>query len=310
MSARFFTVLAVAVVVVSGTGCAQPTPTNIPPTPDKAAPAKTMTAGAVFLATLAAERDATEAAKPTDDPGAGATETAGAVFLATLAADRKQGTEESQGSAEMALCRQRVLREGGRTEGRDEWEYTGLTGFLRGKVPGDPYGTLPAHPWETQLLGQVGPELWAPGSATLPHKARVKVVSQSLTHKGYGDYEGLLEVEVLDERGRIERIDHNDFSPAPYWNCGFNVAREVGGPLLARVIGAGATVRAVDDDGQWLDVPVGAEVYCDGSKGRFGGVGQVPVASSEAVCFHYRQWSQGYGGIPVKFNSTDLQVTY
>lgn len=182
---------------------------------------------------------------------------------------------------------------------RDEPEYRGMVGYvaLSNSDIDNEYETFPSSPWSVQAVEQSGPDVEdiTETDVSIPHKTKVKVLEQHLSHQRYGNYDGWLLVQTVEEPVQTYKIDVHDFVTYAYWNCGAHEAAKMG-PAIAVYNGKGA--KPYNDD-EYVDVEVGTEVYLSGTE--YGG---------EVTAFVYREWKLGYGGVEVTFDPTSLDITY
>ena len=182
---------------------------------------------------------------------------------------------------------------------RDEPEYRGMVGYvaLSHSDIDNKYETFPSSPWSVQAVEQSGPDVEdiTETDVSIPHKTKVKVLEQHLSHQRYGNYRGWLLVQTVEEPVQTYKIDVHDFVTYAYWNRGAHEAAKMG-PAIAVYNGKGA--KPYNDD-EYVDVEVGTKVYLSGIE--YGG---------EVTAYVYRQWKLGYGGVEVTFDPTSLDITY
>jgi hypothetical protein len=186
-------------------------------------------------------------------------------------------------------------------QGRDQPQYTGLSGYLftgRYRDPPGYYKQVPDNPTSIALPKQVGPTTWAPGPEKRPTRLPVVVIGQSLTHERFGRYTGLLTVQTADGKETF-KIDVDNFTPAPYWQCAPDVAIKHA-PFVARVK-PGA--RLVSQDGRWLELGAERRVYCR-SQGRRQDV------ERGVGCLVYKRYQYGFGGVEHTIAARDLEILY
>ena len=182
---------------------------------------------------------------------------------------------------------------------RNEPEYRGIVGYVA--IPNwdinNEYETFPSPPWSVQAVEQSGPDVEdiTETDVSIPHKTKVKVLEQHLSHQRYGNYDGWLLVQTVEEPVQTYKIDVHDFVTYAYWNRGAREAAEMG-PAIAVYNGKGTKPYKKDE---YVDVEVGTEVYLSGTE--YGG---------EVTAFVYREWKLGYGGVEVTFDPTSLDITY
>lgn len=149
-------------------------------------------------------------------------------------------------------------------QGREEPNYIGLSGFIKGEAPHrswDEYRDPPRQNWVAYVYDkQVGPTFYeTSGKIKLKHKTPVKIISQSLEHVRYGAYSGLLTVTPLDNPTKQYLINPRNFTAAPFWSCSAKTIKD-GGNVIAEFMG---NSPPVDTDGRWVkNVRKGAILYC------------------------------------------------
>lgn len=153
-------------------------------------------------------------------------------------------------------------------EGRNEPQYSGLNGFV---VVGfnqvsefENFKTkFPTAPWSIPLVKQVGPEKFVYLSEGIPHKTRVKVIKQMLTHGGHGFYNGALLVEANDDKRQF-LVNVENFVTYPYWEDDISEAAKAGA-LIATYNGNGEA--PVNRSGEWVDIQIGTDILVDNIDG-------------------------------------------
>jgi hypothetical protein len=201
-----------------------------------------------------------------------------------------------QVAEERARCARQVSQ-----RGRSEPEYVGSQGYLVAGWDSDYDKALPPYPWAVPLYEQVGPDLWEEGEDTLPAKTPVTVLEQHLTHEGYGRYSGYLIVQSQED-GKEYRVDHYRFAPADYWTCPPYLAVRHS-PIIARVVD---NIQPISEDGKWEEMGEQKEVLCVDDQG----FDSKDLVENGVVCYIYKQYQYGFGGIKHVFPSASLEIIY
>jgi hypothetical protein len=191
-------------------------------------------------------------------------------------------------------CKKTVVQ-----EGRDEPKYVGLTGYTvasRFGFRSNYDKELPKTPWNIQVLEQTGPNLWEKSSKTIPTKMLVNVNKQVLSHKGWGNYEGYLVISVVGTK-KTFHIDPSNFSPVAYWKC--KPVDAIKYSSFIAIVKKGQI--PVDRDGKWEEVGTQRKVYCTEAK---------PYPQLQILCYVYKKWKYGYGGVGLYFKPSQIDLFY
>lgn len=187
-------------------------------------------------------------------------------------------------------------------DGRQQPQYRGLSGYVAQRQYAPEawaHKRLPPVPWRVPVLEQVGPSRWEPGRTRVPAKTPVVVLSQSLTHEGFGRYTGLLRVRTQTLPSTELVIDVDNFTESAYWTCAPHEAARVG-PFIARVAPG---KLGVSRDGRWEPLGKERRVYCKG-------IGTRRDVAQPVSCMMYKTFRHGYGGVEFEFASADLTIEY
>jgi hypothetical protein len=184
-------------------------------------------------------------------------------------------------------------------EGRNEPRYTGMFGYtsVGGTYEFSDYDKkLPRYPFQIPILTQTGPNLWEESSEKIPAKLAIEVIGQVLEHVGYGRYTGYLLVQVVGTK-KIFKIDPSHFSPVAYWKCNpFSAVKY--SPFIGKVK---KNAKPVDRDGKWETMGQESKVFCAETKS---------YSKDQILCYVYKEWKYGYGGVGLFFSSSDIEIIY
>lgn len=194
-----------------------------------------------------------------------------------------------------------LLGRGRSDSGRNEPEYKGITGYValydhsNIKNSDSCFNT----PWLIPTY-EKDKQFWVE-SGSVEHKTEVTVLEQELNHDGWGIYSGYLLVSRIDT-GEQFYIDVKNFITRPYWTFdNLEDAADVGYYI--------AEFNQVSDyypesSGDKVELNNQTKVLVtgrsDGYNTRDGAV--------QAIVF--KEWSEGYGGVPVDFDPSDLTIIY
>lgn len=87
-------------------------------------------------------------------------------------------------------------------------------------------------------------------------KTKFVVLSQKLTHTGYGVYKGAIIVKL--ESGDTIAISPDNFIPVDWWNCPISKAINYS-PIIATVKN---NAKSLDREGRWVNVKPESTVFC------------------------------------------------
>ncbi len=153
---------------------------------------------------------------------------------------------------------------------RDEPIYVGLNGYLvlsiydendqkKGK-------TIPSSPW---IITTYSDENLETVVDTVEHKTAIKVISQNLSHKGYGNYSGSLLVRS-QETGEEFYVNVSNFMYVDYWNIENLVFAARGGNCIAEYNQVSNVLPRMKDNTIIEDIPSESLVLIIGSTGTGG----------------------------------------
>ena len=194
-----------------------------------------------------------------------------------------------------------LLGRGRSDSGRNEPEYKGITGYValydhsNIKNSDDCFNT----PWLIPTY-EKDKQFWVE-SGSVEHKTEVTVLEQELNHDGWGIYSGYLLVSRVDT-GEQFYIDVKNFITRPYWTFDNpEDAADVGYYI--------AEFNQVSD--YYPESSNGKVELSDQTKVLVTGRSHGDNARGyvvEAIVF--KEWSEGYGGVSVIFDPSDLTIIY
>lgn len=181
-------------------------------------------------------------------------------------------------------------------EGRNEPRYVGMVGYLGIPSYDLDGGGIPKEPWQVQTLEQTGPRLWSPVGRKVSAKTKVTVISQSLSHQGYGRYDGILTVRFDD--GTTSAIQPKNFIPTRWWECPIHQASRYSAVIAMTSPGS----RPVGPEGNWIELRHSIRVICRGSLQSYR-----IKAGDEAIC---EPMNGKYKGVRLAFDQSTLKTLY
>lgn len=190
--------------------------------------------------------------------------------------------------------------------GRSEPQYVGYTGYLAyyGFISADDAHLLNT-PWQIPVYTQ-DKQFWTE-SGSVEHKTEVCVLSQDLTHEGYGRYSGMLLVERIDNQEQLY-VNVRNFITKPYWTYADLRDASLVGNYLAEYHSR-SDYYPVNKSNEPVSLQDGSVVLVVGPTGTYGRKGpNKETHPIEALVF--QQWKSGYGGVHVFFSAEDLQIVY
>lgn len=148
-------------------------------------------------------------------------------------------------------------------------------------------------------------QFWNETDAYLPHKTEVLVKEQYLEHKGWGNYEGYLLVEKLDDNTEYY-INVNNFITKPYWTyTDLSKAAKVGD--FVAEYNQKSDYYPVTKDNQKVEIPDGTKVLVTGLTGL---ISSIDHDNNSITATVWKEWRLGYGVVDVYFNPADLTMIY
>lgn len=190
--------------------------------------------------------------------------------------------------------------------GRNEPQYVGQRGYLGyyGHFSDSDDSCLKKS-WMIPTYTQ-DKQFWVE-SGTIEHKTEVTVISQDLNHKGYGNYEGMLLVERLDDHQQFY-VNVSSFITKPYWTYDDLREASLEGDFLAEYYQV-SDYYPVSKNNEKVELKDGFVVLVTGPTGLYGRGGPDSKTNQiEALVF--RKWKYGYGGVSVFFSQDDLTIIY
>ncbi|MFR6521068.1 MAG: hypothetical protein ACLUPZ_03310 [Lachnospiraceae bacterium] len=219
-------------------------------------------------------------------------------------------------SAEQPVFDTSIHGRGHSDSGREEPQYVGLYGYTAltsyeaEKESVDPsnaeqLGTTPlTTPWYVPTYTKIDADHYQE-SVSLEHKTIVKVISQDLTHDGWGVYSGYLDVNVVgDQTATVYTIDVSNFITNAYWDM--PILNSIGyGCCLAKYSQV-SEYLPVYNDNRIADIPPESTVLIS----TIMDAPKVDASARQIEARYYYDANDGDEYSTIYFNIDDLTIIY
>lgn len=193
---------------------------------------------------------------------------------------------------------------GSSDEGRTEPNYTGLYGYAVVYYGTDVRKLSLNSPWIIPTYKKIDYDHYEV-NGELPHKTVVKVISQNLTHEGYGRYDGYLTVTIPENGDEEYLIDVSNFITNDYWDFPSVKDSASWGYSIAEYH-QNSDKLPVYVDNDIANVKDGAKVIIKGKTGTYGS-GRVDDDLRQVEAYYFNENREES---TVFFNEYDLKIVY
>lgn len=185
--------------------------------------------------------------------------------------------------------------------GRDEPNYVGISGYV--SIWADEERTIKGSsdfvntPWYVPVY-EKNPNGYSE-IGTVEHKTKVNVISQKLSHTGWGSFDGYLEVSDNDDN--IFYINVHNFITYPYWSAYDLENAAIRGTYIAEYH---------NNSGNSPMSGSNAVEIADGEKVLVVGLTSASDKTNDIDAIVYGEWRNGYGAARISFDKNDLLIIY
>lgn len=219
-------------------------------------------------------------------------------------------------SAEQPVFDTSIHGRGYSDSGREEPQYVGLYGYVAltdseaEKISPTPSNaenlssTPLTTPWYVPTYTKIDADHYQE-SVSLEHKIIVKVISQDLTHDGWGAYSGHLDVNVVgDQTATVYTIDVSNFITNAYWDM--PILSSIGyGCCLAKYSQV-SEYLPVYNDNRIADIPPESTVLIS----EVNRAPKVDASARQIEARYYPDPNNGDEYSTLYFNTDDLTIIY
>lgn len=219
--------------------------------------------------------------------------------------ENKEENKDSDNNNQPYIFFNKSIQGRGRSdEGRSEPKYTGLYGYA---VVYDGYDFRKLSidaPWTIPTYKKIDYDHYEI-DGELEHKTVIKVISQNLTHQGYGSYDGFLTVTISGDESTQYLIDVSNFVTNDYWNFGSVYSSTNYGYTVAQY-NQKSDKLPVYVDNDIAEVKEGTKVIIKGKTGRY------PGKKVDNTLRQIEGYYVNRDGLErtVFFNENDLKIIY
>lgn len=188
-------------------------------------------------------------------------------------------------------------------DGRSEPNYVDEIGYLAIYIP----STSPEEDyinnsnWTVNTYRQIDADHYEV-NGSLPHKTKVKVISQDLKHTGWGNYNGMLTILNLSDNQQY-LVSASNFVLNPYWRNNITDAIK-DGAVLCQYNNVNKNYLPCDRSHEVVNLQENTKVLAVSKTGVASGL------NSEALnitCYYYNQYNE-YSELYI--NEDDLKILY
>ncbi len=115
--------------------------------------------------------------------------------------------------------------------------------------------------WKIQQIEQTGPEKFKKIDKYVPHKTKVKVIEETLSHVSHGSCRGWLKVKSYDNN-EVFFIDVNNFVTISYWNLDPLNSLSYGNSIAEYI---NEEISPLNHNGEWYKIPKGTKILLSSS---------------------------------------------
>ena len=190
------------------------------------------------------------------------------------------------------------------SDGREEPKYTNKTGYLTvmelsGLYPDT--DMINNNSWTVNTFKQLDADHYEV-NGTLPHKTKVKVLSQNLEHQGWGRYTGFLTVQNLSDNQEYI-VSVGNFVLNQYWKNDI-VDAVKDGPVICQYNNINKDYLPCDKSNTIINLPENCKLLAAGKTGLISGLNSDAL---NIMCFYYNNHNE-YSTVYV--NQDDLTILY
>ena len=190
------------------------------------------------------------------------------------------------------------------SDGGEEPRYTNKTGYLTvmelsGLYPDT--DMINNNSWTINTFKQLDADHYE-ANGTLPHKTKVKVLSQNLEHQGWGRYTGFLTVQNLSDNQEYI-VSVGNFVLNQYWKNDI-VDAVKDGPVICQYNNINKDYLPCDKSNTIINLPENCKLLAAGKTGLISGLNSDAL---NIMCFYYNNHNE-YSTVYV--NQDDLTILY
>lgn len=204
------------------------------------------------------------------------------------------------------LYAEKIGNRGSCASGRSEPKYTNKTGYLSVKqissiYPKPEIDMINNTTWTVDTFKKIDADHYEV-NGTLPHKTKVKVLSQNLEHQGWGNYSGFLTVQNLSDNQEYI-ISVGNFVLNQYWKNDIVDAIK-DGPVICQYNNINKDYLPCDKSDTIIYLPENCKLLAIGKTGVISGLNYEAL---NIECLYYNEYNE-YSTVYI--NQDNLTILY